>query len=109
MSSRMLPFVLVTGWAILAVAAESKTGRPASSLVRPDSVEKAPDAAGFVQRWLILEPIAANGLTDNAVQAAVKTEYFPNQFSIIPHDGDTFTVGGTNLTWHAVDTGEYNV
>lgn len=62
-----------------------------------------------MQRWLILEPIAANGLTDSAVQAAVKAEYFPNQFGVIPHDGDTATVGGTNLTWHSVDSREYNV
>jgi hypothetical protein len=62
-----------------------------------------------MQRWLILEPIGANGLTDSAVQAAIKTEYFPNQFNVIPRDGDTVTVGGTNLTWHAVDTREYNV
>jgi hypothetical protein len=99
----------MSGSAILAIAAEGTARRPATSLLRPDSVEKAPDAAGFIQRWLILEPIAADGLTDSAVRAAVKTEYFPNQLSVIPHDGDTVTVGGTNLTWHAVDTKEYNV
>ena len=52
---------------------------------------------------------AANGLTDSAVQAAVKKEYFPNQFTVIPHDGDKVTVDGTELTWHAVDTRQYNV
>ena len=31
-------------------------------------------------------------------------EYFPNQFTVIPKDGDKVTVGGTELTWHAVDT-----
>ena len=79
-------------------------------LPRPDSAEKAPDADGFLQRWLILEPIRVSGqLTDSAVQAAVKTEYFPNQFTVIPHDGDKVTVDGTELTWHAVDTNDYNV
>ena len=54
----------------------------------------APDPAGFVQRWLILEPIrVAPQLTDSAVQAVVKKEYFPNQFTVIPHDGDKMTVG----------------
>ena len=71
--------------------------------------EKAPNAAGFIQRWLILEPLAANGLTDSAVQKAVKTDYFTNQFTTIPRDGDTVSVGGTNLTWHAVETKDYNV
>lgn len=68
-----------------------------------------PDSDGFVQRWLLLEPIAANGLTDSAVQAIVKKEYFPNQFTIIPHDGDNVTVGDSQLTWHAVETKDYNV
>ena len=39
----------------------------------------------------------------------MKAEYFPNQFSVVPQDGDSVTVGGTSLTWHAVDTKEYNV
>jgi len=100
--------VLIYCSAIRAVA-DSTNRNAAPSLIRPDSIEKAPDAAGFMQRWLILEPIAANGLTDSAVQAAVKAEYFPNQFSVIPRDGEIVTVGGTNLTWHAADTKEYNV
>jgi hypothetical protein len=109
MLPRLMLLVVISCSAILAIAAESTTRHPATSLMRPDSVQKAPDAAGFMQRWLILEPIAANGLTDSAVQAVVKAQYFPNQLSVIPHGGDTVTVGGTNLTWHAVDTKEYNV
>lgn len=105
----LITLVLVAGSAILATPAEDTARPPAPSLTRPDSVEKAPDAEGFIQRWLILEPIGVNGLTDSAVQAAVKAEIFPNQFNVLPHDGDTVTVGGTNLSWHAVDTKEYNV
>ena len=82
---------------------------PAPSLTSPATPEKAPNADGFIQRWLLLEPIGANGLTDSIVQAAVKKEYFPNQFSVIPHDGDKVTVGSQELTWHAVDTKNYNV
>jgi hypothetical protein len=83
---------------------------PAPSLVRPTSASKAPDAAGFLQRWLILEPIrVAPQLTDSAVQTVVKKEYFPNQFTAIPHDGDTVTIGDESLKWHAVDTIAYNV
>ncbi len=76
---------------------------------RPAPAEWAPDANGFIQHWLILEPIPANGLTDSLVQSAVKTEYFPNQFAVIPHDGDKLAVNGKELTWHAVDTKDYNV
>src|SRR6185503_7192325 len=56
---------------------------PASTLIAPATPEKAPDAAGFIQRWLLLEPIDANGLTDSVVQATVKKEYFPNQFTVV--------------------------
>lgn len=90
-------------------AAENLTRQPPIPLTRPDSVDKPPSPAGFIQRWLILEPIAANGLTDSAVQKAVKTEYFANQFTILPRDGETVSLAGTNLTWHAVDTKDYNV
>ena len=109
MRSPLIPLLLASSLAILAIAAENARRPPAPSLTRPDSAEKPPSAAGFIQRWLILEPISANGLTDSAVQAAVKAEYFPGQLSIIPRDGETVTVGGTNLTWHALDTREYNV
>lgn len=109
MPSSLALLVLIYCSAIRAIAADSTNRNAAPSLIRSDSIEKAPDAAGFMQRWLILEPIAANGLADRAVQAEVKAEYFTNQFSLVPHDGETVTVGGTNLTWHAVDTREYNV
>lgn len=71
---------------------------------------RAPDADGFLARWIILEPIRANNsLTDGAVKEAVKKEYFPNQFGVVPKDGDKVTVADTELVWHAVDTKEYNV
>jgi len=104
-------FVLLLGSALLAMAAE-QSGAPranAPTLARPDSAEKAPDAQGFMPRWIILEPIRANGLTDSVVRAAVKTEYFPNQFTGIPKDGEKVTVDGEQLAWHAVDTTNYNV
>jgi hypothetical protein len=68
------------------------------------------DANGFLPRWLLLEPIAVAGqLTESAVQAVVKKEYFPDQFTVVPHDGDKITVGDRPLTWHVVDTSDYNV
>jgi len=82
---------------------------PAATLTAATTPSRTPDAEGFIPRWLILEPIPANGLTDAAVQAAVKKEYFPDQFTVIPKDGDKVTVGEKQLTWHAVDTKLYNV
>jgi hypothetical protein len=94
----------------MAVAAGCATRGLARSLTPPASAERGPGGTGFIARWLILEPIRVSGqLTDSAVQAAVKTEYFPNQLTVIPHDGDKVTVDGKELTWHIVDTNEYNV
>jgi hypothetical protein len=104
--------VILSGSVLIGRAAQqpAPTRGPAPSLGRAGSGPKAPDAAGFLQRWVILEPIrVAPQLTDSAVQALVKKEYFPNQFTVIPHDGDTLTVGEESVTWHAVDTTGYNV
>jgi hypothetical protein len=96
---------------LLAMGAEPSNtqGRIGPFLTVPTSAEKAPDANGFIPRWSILEPIVANGDTQNAVQETVKTEHFPNELTVIPRDGDKVTVDGTELTWHAVDTENYNV
>lgn len=102
--------LLAASLAMLALAADPTARPPAPSLTRPDSAPQAPDADGFIRRWLILEPIRFSGLlTDSNVQAAVKSDYFPNQFTVLPRDGETVTVGGTNLAWHAVETRNYNV
>jgi hypothetical protein len=78
------------------------------------AVEKAPDADGFIQRWLILEPIPIQirsnaQLNDSFVQTTIKTDYFPGQYTVIPRDGEKVTVNGNELTWHAVDTSAYHV
>ncbi len=91
-----------------AAAAPAARG-PAPTLTKPATPTKLPDAQGFIPRWMLLEPIPFNSLTENAVRAGVKKEYFPNQFTVIPKDGDKVTVDGKELTWHAVDTKLYNV
>jgi hypothetical protein len=90
---------------------QSGTGRgPAPSLVSPKTPAAAPRADGFLRRWLVLEPIRTKGqLTESAVQAAVKTDVLADRPTVLPRDGDTLTVDGSPLTWHAVDTTEYNV
>ena len=81
-----------------------------SVLVRPAATAKAPDAEGFLQRWMILEPMQVPGqLTDSAVQTLVKREHFPDQFTVVPRDGDTVKAGDAALAWHMVDTARYNV
>jgi len=86
----------------------SSARAPLPTLTRPATPAKALDEDGFLRRWLVLEPIGANGLTDSAVQAAVKKEYFPNQFQVVPRDGDQVIVEGSTLAWYAFDTNRYN-
>jgi hypothetical protein len=109
---RYIPALAVLlGSAALAIVAASGAGAQTApvTLTSPATRETAPGADGFIPRWLLLEPIGVNGLTDSVVQAAVKKEYFPNQFTVVPHDSDKVTVGDAQLTWHAVDTTNYNV
>jgi hypothetical protein len=114
-SRRMFGLIVLaflgSSWVFSGAGAQSGTGHgPAPTLMAPKSPTKTPGADGFIQRWLVLEPIAMKGqLTDSAVQAAVKTEFFPNQLTVMPRHGDKVTVGGSELTWHAVDTIGYNV
>lgn len=92
---------------LLAIAGAAQT--PPVTLTRPTTPRTTPDGQGFIPRWLLLEPIPVNGLTETAVQKIVKTDYFPNQYTVIPQDGDKVTAGNTELTWHALDTKLYNV
>ena len=111
MLARLVLAVFGSAALLSTAGAQSGTGRgPAPSLMTPKSPTTVPGADGFIQRWLVLEPIPMKGqLTDSAVQAAVKTEFFPNQLTVMPRDRDKVAVGGSGLTWHAVDTIAYNV
>jgi hypothetical protein len=86
----------------------NSSGGQTPTIMSPATPTKAPDEEGFIRRWLVLEPIAANGLTDSAVQTIVKKEYFADQFTGIPHDGEKVKAEGSELTWHAFDTKLYN-
>jgi hypothetical protein len=93
-------------------AAEQPPGPrpPAASLARPDSPAKAPDAAGFIRRWLVLEPVGVPPqLGEGAVQALVKQARFADQLTVLPAAGQRATVGDHQVAWHAVDTLGYNL
>jgi hypothetical protein len=107
----MIAGVLAGVFAAVNLLAQGTAARQiAPTLLRPASPTKPPDADGFLQRWLILDPIRVSGLlTDGAVQMAVKAEYFPNQLTALPRDGDSLTIADTALTWRAVETVNYNV
>ena len=111
MMKPLLLALFAASFGVAAASAQNATARPAApSLAPPSTPIKTPGSDGFLQRWLILEPIRVAGqLTDSAVRTVVKTDYFPNQLTVLPRDGETLVVGETTLKWHAVDTLAYNV
>jgi hypothetical protein len=76
--------------------------------------EMTPDADGFIQRWLLLEPINKPNrtntvFTDSYLRNAFDTIYFKNQFTVLPKHGDKVKVGDQKLKWHALESTNFNV
>lgn len=77
------------------------------------SAKKAPDEKGFIQRWLVLEPIkkeisSNNIFTDSYVRTAFSSNNFSNDFNAIPKNGEEVKVGDQELKWYALDSKFYN-
>ena len=95
--------------------AQSDTTRSIAPYFIPATTKKkAPDAKGFIQRWLLLEPISKPNrgntvFTDSYLRTTFATDYFPNQFTVIPKDGEKVKVGEQELKWHALESSLYNV
>lgn len=75
---------------------------------------KAPDADGFLQRWLLLEPINKPNRGNTVflapyVRENLNHEYFPGQFTDIPKNGDHVKVADQDLAWHAIDSTMFDV
>jgi hypothetical protein len=114
--------LLATGIHWPSLASGNNAGTQAGDTVRSiaayftpaTTAKKTPDAEGFIQRWLLLEPINKPNrgntvFTDSYIREAFKTEYFPNQFTVLPKDGEVVKVGEQELSWHALDSKNYNV
>jgi hypothetical protein len=81
---------------------------------RSTAAPKPVDRDGFIQRWMLLEPISKPNRTNTVftgayVRAAFTQEYFPDQFTVLPKDGDVVKVGEQQLRWHALDSSLFNV
>jgi len=94
---------------------QSDTARSIAPYFIPATTKKkTPDSEGFIQRWLLLEPInkpnrSNTVFTDSYIRTAFTTEYFPNQFTVIPKDGEKVKVGAQELIWHALESTNFNV
>ncbi len=94
---------------------QSDTTRTLSLLFTPATTEKiAPDAKGFIQRWLILEPVKKNissnrVFTDKFLRTNFNSDNFNSDFTVVPQKGSTVKIGGQELKWHALDSKLYHV
>lgn len=77
------------------------------------STPKAPNEKGFIQRWLVLEPIkkdisSNNILTDSYINTAFSSANFSTDFNAVPKNGETAKVGDKELKWYALDSKYFN-
>src|ERR1043165_3063414 len=75
--------------------------------------KKTPDAKGFIQRWLVLEPvkkdIARNSIfTDSYLRTTFSTDNFSNDYNTVPKSGEMVKVGNQELKWYALDSKTFN-
>ena len=73
-----------------------------------------PDDNGFIRRWMLLEPIKQDirsntVFTDTWLRDVFSKNYFKNQMTMMPKDGQKVKVGTQTLAWHALDSENYNV
>ena len=77
------------------------------------TAKKTPNAKGFIQRWLVLEPVKKditrnNILTDSYLRTTFSADNFSNDYTAIPKNGETVKVGNQELKWYALDTKTFN-
>jgi hypothetical protein len=95
--------------------AKSDTTRSIAPYFTPATTKKmTPDAEGFIRRWLLLEPInkpnrSNTVFTDSYLRKAFDTLYFSSQFTVLPKDGEKVKVADKDLTWHALESANFNV
>jgi hypothetical protein len=76
-------------------------------------VGMAPDGNGFIQRWLVLEPIKKdiarnNTLTEKYIREMVAADNFSNEFGAVPKSNKKVKVAGKDYKWYALDTKTFN-
>ena len=85
----------------------------AKHFIQASNIKKAPDANGFIQRWLVLEPVRKdiprnNILTEKYLTTTFSTDNFSSDFTVVPKNGKKVKVGGQELKWYALESKAYN-
>ena len=78
------------------------------------STTATPDDNGFIRRWMLLDPIdkpnrSNTVFTDTYLRENFYQNYFKDQMTILPKDGQKVKAGKQTLTWHALDSEKFNV
>jgi hypothetical protein len=97
-----------------AAVVSDNAGTTAPFFIPASTKTMTPDGKGFIRRWLLLEPISKPNrsntvFTDSYIRTAFTSEYFQNQFTVLPRDGEKVKAGDQELTWHALESTSFNV
>lgn len=81
--------------------------------ISSSATPKAPDNKGFIQRWLVLEPVKKNiarnnVITDSYLKTNFSADNFSNDYNIIPKNSETVKIADQELKWHALDSKAFN-
>ena len=84
--------LLLTGALCIAACVSLTASYEAYFLPAEKGTVAAPDEQGFIRRWLLLEPIGKPNrsntvFTDSYVRENLTKEYYKDQFTMIPKDG----------------------
>lgn len=111
MMKRILTTLLMSVACSTGSHAEDAAPRSAAKTLRPpSSATLSVDARGFIHRWLVLEPVPVVGrLTHAAVEEALTSASLPTPIGTLPRDGDAVKLASSTVTWHALDTLNYNL
>lgn len=83
------------------------------SFVVASKEKKTPDDKGFIQRWLVLEPIKKeiqrnNILTEKYIRTAFTENNFSTDYNVVPKKDKKVKVGGKEFKWYALDSKSFN-
>ena len=105
-SKRGLTILTICLAAFCAVSAQKALAQPKPGISSP-AIEYyflpstggsvTPDSDGFIRRWTLLEPIGKPNrsntvFVDSYIREAFAYEYFPNQMTVVPKDGEKVKV-----------------
>lgn len=85
----------------------------AKHFIVASAAKKTPNAKGFIQRWMVLEPvkkdIARNNIfTDNYLRTTFSTDNFSNDYNTVPNNGEMIKLGNQELKWYALESKAFN-